>query len=120
MRSHNVPMACACQAASGPDGVMVFECLRAPADCPYRFVRINREVGGCTVPFYRVTLGGCCNSGGARFGFAIGQLPAKALPDFTNDLAEDFVCQGNEGESFVDYFDRMGLVVEFQFLGFWI
>ena len=69
---------------------------------------VAQRVDGRLVPFYRVTMGGICSSHGARFGSPIGQVPAKALPDFISEVAGDFVQHRVGNEPFSAYFDRKG------------
>ncbi len=73
---------------------------------PIGFSGSAQRVGGRLMPFYRVTMGGRCNSRDARFGFPIGQIPAKALPGFITELAGDFAQRRAAGEDFTTYFDR--------------
>ena len=60
------------------------------------------------VPAYGVTLGGRCDSSGARFGAAIGKIPAAALPEFLSELVLDFQMQRAPGELFAAYHERKG------------
>ncbi len=67
-----------------------------------------QRVGRRLVPSYRITLGGRSDLQGARLGTSVGQVPAKALPDFLSELAGDFERHRRADETFVDYFDRQG------------
>ena len=73
---------------------------------PIGFWGSAQRVDGRLMPFYRITMGGRCDSQGARFGLPIGQIPAKALPGFIAELAGDFVRHHVSGEDFSAYFDR--------------
>jgi sulfite reductase (ferredoxin) len=66
-----------------------------------------RRSEGRLVPAYRVTIGGRCGATGARLGTAVGEVPARALPDFIEALALDFQTHRDEGEILSDYVDRM-------------
>ncbi len=58
------------------------------------------------VPTYRITLGGRCGATGPRLGSAVGEVPARALPDLIGALALDFEGNRRDAELFSDYFDR--------------
>jgi sulfite reductase (ferredoxin) len=60
------------------------------------------------VPAYRITLGGRCTAAGARLGTAVGEVPARALPDFIQALALDFQGNRQNDELFPAYVDRAG------------
>jgi sulfite reductase (ferredoxin) len=67
-----------------------------------------KRVDGKLMPAYRVTLGGRCNSDGARLGQPAGQVPAKAVPGMLADLAEDFQRARRDHEPFPAYYERVG------------
>jgi sulfite reductase (ferredoxin) len=75
---------------------------------PVGFSGVAQRVGGRLLPAYRITLGGRCGAEGARLGLPVGQVPARALPDFASELARDFERGRDDGEGFGTYFDRMG------------
>lgn len=75
---------------------------------PLGFFGVAQRVDGRLLPAYRITLGGRCGAKGARLGIPVGQIPARALPDFVSELARDFQRGGGDGEGFGAYFDRMG------------
>ena len=58
---------------------------------------------------YLITLGGRCDAGGAAFGAPAGELPAAALPAFVSELAAGFEAGRAPGESFADYYGRVGM-----------
>ena len=72
------------------------------------FFGAAQRIGGRLAPCYRITLGGRCNAEGAQLGVPAGQVPARALPAFLSNLAEDFQGGRREGEPFASYFDRAG------------
>jgi len=75
---------------------------------PIGFFGAAQRIGGRLVPCYRITLGGRCNADGARLGISAGQVPARALPVFLVDMANDFQVGRHGDESFSCYFDRIG------------
>lgn len=83
-------------------------CGRQPLG-PIGFRGVARRVGGRAVQAYLITLGGRCDSGGAAFGAPAGELPAAALPAFVSELAADFEAGRAPGESFADYYGRVGM-----------
>lgn len=60
------------------------------------------------LPAYGFTLGGRCDASGARFGDAIGKVPAAALPALLCALAVDFEAERTPDETFAAYYDRKG------------
>ena len=76
---------------------------------PIGFYGAAQRSGERLVPSYGVTLGGRCGAAGARLGVAAGKVPARALPAFARDLAADFQTGRRQDESFLQYFDRLGL-----------
>lgn len=73
------------------------------------FFGAAQRAGERLVPSYGITLGGRCGADGARLGTPVGKVPAAALPAFVRDLASDFELRRGPGESFLKYFDRLGL-----------
>lgn len=63
---------------------------------------------GRLIPAYGITLGGRCGSSGARFGDAVGKVPAAALSDFLSALMLDFQTAREPSELFTTYYERKG------------
>ena len=100
-------------AGKGLDGFSVYVngCPNACGHQPIAPIGLSgsaQRVSGRLVPFYRVTMGGRCDSLGARFGLPIGQVPAKALPGFVTEVARDYIGHHTDGENFSAYFERAG------------
>ena len=65
-----------------------------------------KRVGERYLPMYRLTLGGRSNAVCARFGDAIGQIPAQAVAEAIRDLVKDFEENRCKGEKYINYYDR--------------
>lgn len=76
---------------------------------PIGFYGVAQRWNDRLVPSYTITMGGRCGVEGARLGTIIGKIPARALPEFVLDLAADFQSRRLPGESFLQYFDRIGI-----------
>jgi sulfite reductase (ferredoxin) len=76
----------------------------APIGC---FGAAQRGADGL-VPSYTISIGGSCGGQGARFGTAVGKVPAAALPAFVLELAADFELGRRPSEGFPDYCGRLG------------
>lgn len=67
-----------------------------------------RKVNGILAPHYEVMLGGRIDGDAAIFGQVVTKIPAKNAPNAVRRLIADYKKVRNNGETFNDYYDRMG------------
>lgn len=68
-----------------------------------------QRVGGRLVPSYRISLGGRCDSKGAKLGVSLGTVPVRRLPTLLVEMAQEFEREREESECFADYVERRGM-----------
>ncbi len=67
-----------------------------------------RKVNGILAPHYEVMLGGRIDDEKAVFGETVAKIPAKNAPNAVRRLIDDYKKDKQNGESFLDYYDRHG------------
>ncbi|HYL99706.1 MAG TPA: nitrite/sulfite reductase [Blastocatellia bacterium] len=75
------------------------------------FYGASSEVDGSPVPQYVILLGGRTSIGLAEFGKPVARTPARRAPEALERVLEVYLEERNEGESFRDCLDRVGLRV---------
>ena len=73
------------------------------------FHGLAQKINGRLLPAYQLHLGGRITPGGVQFGqlFAL-KFPAKRIPDVVRHLLKLYRAERRQGESFLDYVDRIG------------
>ncbi|MCI0400953.1 MAG: nitrite/sulfite reductase [Gammaproteobacteria bacterium] len=72
------------------------------------FYGVSRNVGGMTVPHFRVVLGGQWEENAGSYGVAIGVVPSKRVPDFVDRITEKYLTEREKGERFREFIERVG------------
>lgn len=73
----------------------------------FGFYGNSRKINGREVPYYLMMLGGGYDREGiVRFALALGSLPAKLAPVALRRIADHFVANRNNGETFREYVVR--------------
>lgn len=67
-----------------------------------------KKINGILTPHYEMMLGGRTSDAGAVFGTSVIKLPAKNVPDAVRTTIEGYKKDRQEGETFIEFFDRMG------------
>lgn len=68
-----------------------------------------RKVEGDTVPYYQMLIGGGQGRNGMRLGKAVLSIPARLAPVAVGRIVEFYKSDRREGESFLDFADRIGV-----------
>ncbi|MBL9025404.1 MAG: nitrite/sulfite reductase [Myxococcales bacterium] len=72
------------------------------------FLGVSRNVGGRRVPHFQVVVGGEWARNAGTYGLAIGAIPSKNVPEMVTRLADRFVAERKEGETFSAFIQRIG------------
>jgi sulfite reductase (ferredoxin) len=72
------------------------------------FYGVSRHVGSHQVPHFQVVLGGQWDANAAAYGLAIGAVPSKRIPDAVARIAEYYVRNRQNGETFQQFTQRVG------------
>jgi len=67
-----------------------------------------RKVNGVLAPHYEVMLGGRVDENQAVFGETVAKIPAKNAPNAVRRLIDRYRGERQNGETFIEYYDRMG------------
>lgn len=70
------------------------------------FYGVAIQIGGHQVPSYTMLLGGRTREGEARFGKAVGKVPARLVPEAARKLLDHYRDQRQPDESFAEFVDR--------------
>ncbi len=75
------------------------------------FHGLAHKIDGRLLPAYQLHLGGRLTPGGVQFGqtFAL-KFPAKRVPDVVRHLLKLYRAERRDGESFLEYVDRLGKI----------
>ena len=68
----------------------------------------SRNLSGYTVPHFQVMLGGKWLENGGSYGLALGAVPSKNIPKLVERIANRFVAEKQNGESFQQFCQRVG------------
>ena len=72
------------------------------------FYGVSRKVGSYTVPHFQVVLGGQWHENAGAYGLAIGAIPSKNIPDVLSRIADEYVANRQNGETFQQFTQRIG------------
>lgn len=72
------------------------------------FYGVSRKVGGTTVPHFRVVLGGQWSENAGSYGLTIGAIPSRRVPDFIDQVTNQYLKERQNNERFQDYIQRVG------------
>jgi sulfite reductase (ferredoxin) len=72
------------------------------------FYGVSRNVGSYKVPHFQVVLGGQWEENAGAYGLAIAAVPSKRIPDVVTRLADRFVRDRRNGETFQQFTQRVG------------
>jgi len=68
----------------------------------------SRKVGGLHVPHFQVVLGGQWTENAGSFGLAVGAVPSKRIPQVVTRLADRYLQDRQQGETFQGFIQRIG------------
>ncbi|MFO1463151.1 MAG: nitrite/sulfite reductase [bacterium] len=74
------------------------------------FYGVSRKAGNYTVPHFQVLLGGQWENNGGSYGLPIVAIPSKNIPEVVTRLTARFAKERQAGESFQDFYKRLGKV----------
>lgn len=74
------------------------------------FYGVSRKAGNYTVPHFQVLLGGQWENNGGSYGLPIVAIPSKNIPAVVERLTGRFAKERGKGESFQDFYKRIGKV----------
>ncbi len=74
------------------------------------FYGVSRKAGNYTVPHFQVLLGGQWENNGGAYGLPIVAIPSKNIPAVVERLTGRFAKERGKGESFQDFYKRLGKV----------
>lgn len=74
------------------------------------FYGVSRKAGNYTVPHFQVLLGGQWENNGGAYGLPIVAIPSKNIPAVVERLTGRFAKDRGKGESFQDFYKRLGKV----------
>jgi sulfite reductase (ferredoxin) len=74
------------------------------------FYGVSRKMAGYAVPHFQVVLGGEWGSNAGSYGLPVMAVPSKNIPQVVTRLAERYVADRKNGESFKDFVKRIGKV----------
>lgn len=74
------------------------------------FYGVSRKMAGYAVPHFQVVLGGEWESNAGSYGLPVMAVPSKNIPQVVTRLAERYVANRKNGESFKDFVKRIGKV----------
>ncbi|MCE9624808.1 MAG: nitrite/sulfite reductase [Deltaproteobacteria bacterium] len=74
------------------------------------FYGISRKAGNYTMPHFQVLLGGQWENNGGSYGLPIVAIPSKNIPTVVERLTGRFAAEREKGESFQDFYRRLGKV----------
>ena len=74
------------------------------------FYGVSRKLAGYAVPHFQVVLGGEWESNADSYGMPVLAVPSKNIPRVVTRLAERYVANRKQGESFKDFVKRIGKV----------
>ncbi len=72
------------------------------------YLGVSRNVNGRRVPHFQLVVGGKWTDNGGAYGLAIGAIPSKRVPEFTKRLTGMYAKDGQPGENFADFVNRIG------------
>ena len=67
-----------------------------------------KKVNGVLAPHYEIMLGGRIKEDQVTFGIPVSKIPAKNAPEAVQMLTASYLREKQNGETFVDFFDRKG------------
>ncbi|MDH3227544.1 MAG: nitrite/sulfite reductase, partial [Thermoleophilia bacterium] len=68
----------------------------------------TRTIDGFTVPHFQVVLGGRWRENAGSYGMPVGAVPSKRIPEVVDAIADRFIAEREQGESFQDFTARLG------------
>ena len=74
------------------------------------FYGVSRKMAGYAVPHFQVVLGGEWENNAGSYGLPVVAVPSKNIPEVVTRLAERYVANRKNGESFKDFIKRIGKV----------
>ena len=74
------------------------------------FYGVSRKMAGYAVPHFQVVLGGEWESNAGSYGLPVMAIPSKNIPQVVTRLAERYVANRKNGETFKDFVKRIGKV----------
>jgi sulfite reductase (ferredoxin) len=72
------------------------------------FLGVSRSINGRRVPHFQLVVGGQWTENAGAYGLAIGAVPAKRVPEAVDRLAEAYVANRRDDESYRAYVQRVG------------
>jgi len=74
------------------------------------FYGVSRKMAGYAVPHFQVVLGGEWENNAGSYGLPVMAVPSKNIPQVVTRLAERYVANRKNGETFKDFVKRTGKV----------